>query len=98
MKMLWVIYSEALDEEIITALEAAGVECFTRWTGVHGRGKKAGPRMDTTVWPGANNAAMFVLDDATAAKAMDVIRVIRAKAGAEGISAKAFLMSVEEKT
>jgi nitrogen regulatory protein PII len=98
MKMLLVIYSEALDEDVITALEAIGVECFTRWTNVHGRGKKAGPRMDTAVWPGGNSVSMFVLPDDMARKAMDVIRGIRAKAGAEGVSAKAFLLNVEDKT
>ena len=95
MKLLLAVYNVAMDADVMNALEETGVFCFTKWPRVVGRGRKTGPRLDTHIWPGANTAAMFVLEDELAQKAMNAIKDLRKKMGHEGI--KAFLLNVEDK-
>ncbi len=95
MKLLMAVYNVAMDKDVMDALEAIGVHCFTKWPRVLGRGRKTGPRMDTHVWPGANTVTMFVMEDDMAKKAMKVIKDLREKMGHEGV--KAFLLNVEDK-
>jgi len=96
MKMLLAVYSEEIDDELMESLGHVGVECFTKWTRVLGRGKNNGPRLDNRYWPGINNVAMFVLPDEIIPKAMAVIKRLRQEnLGHEGM--KAFVLNVEEK-
>jgi hypothetical protein len=90
------VYNEAMDSEVMAALKAVGVERYTKWPRVMGSGKTSGPHLDSHIWPGANAVAMFVLDDETAKKAMEVMRGLRKKMGHEGI--KAFILPVEDIT
>jgi len=96
MKMLLAIFSEEIDDDVMTSLAAIGIHCFTEWTGVLGKGQHSGPRFDNKYWPGVNNVAMFVVPDETIPKALAVLKEIRQKnLGHEGM--KAFVLNVEQK-
>ena len=72
MKMILITYNEAIDEEVTETLEASEIRHFTKWTKVLGSGHSGGMRLNTHIWPGANNAlALVVADD----KARDVMAV-----------------------
>jgi nitrogen regulatory protein PII len=96
MKMLLAIYSEEIDDDVMTRLTEAGLVCYTKWTDVLGRGKSSGPRLDNKFWPGVNNVAMFVLPDETVPRALEILKDIRKEnLGHEGM--KAFVLNVEQK-
>ncbi len=81
MKALWITYDIVLDDEIIGMLQDCGVEEFTRWPRLTGRGPKSGARLDNHVWPGANAAIMTVQDDDTVTRLMVRLQALRDKVG-----------------
>jgi nitrogen regulatory protein PII len=96
MKMVMIIYNEAIDEEVIGSLEACCIEHFTKWHRVLGKGKASDPHLDTSVWPGVNNVCVTVVEDDRVAPIIAKVRELRQKLGKEGI--KAFVLPVEETT
>lgn len=94
MKMIIAVYNVAVHDEVLAAVQAAGVCCYTRWPRVVGVGKRTGPRLDDHIWPGANSATMMVVPDEKAPRVMQALAGLRAKLGnTEGI--KAFQLPVE---
>jgi nitrogen regulatory protein PII len=96
MKMVMVVYNEAIDNEVMSALESCGVESFTKWQRVLGKGKLSSPHLDSTIWPGVNNVCMAVVDDKKISSILAQIRILRQSLGKEGV--KAFILPVEEVT
>lgn len=96
MKMVMVIYNEAIDEEVMNALTSCCIESFTKWQRVLGKGKTSGPHLDSTVWPGENNVCMAVVDDGKVPLILAEIINLRKSLGKEGI--KAFVLPVEAAT
>jgi nitrogen regulatory protein PII len=96
MKMVLIAYNEALDEEVMTAMETAGLENYTKWTKVHGKGAASGPHLATHVWPKANNVLAVAAEDDRVAALLAEIRSLRADLGHEGV--KAFVLPVDEIT
>jgi nitrogen regulatory protein PII len=54
MDMIMIVYNQAIDEEVEELLGKVGIEHYTKWQRVLGKGEDSGPRLDTSVWPGAN--------------------------------------------
>ncbi len=96
MKLVLITYNEALDDEVEKVLQENGVEGFTKWTKVYGKGRASGPHLGTHVWPKANNVIATVTEDETAEKMLNCIRELRERLAAEGV--KAFLLPCEEVT
>lgn len=96
MKMLMIIYNEAIDEEVMAALEVCCVESFTKFRRVLGKGKLSGAHLDSNTWPGANNVLMSVADDGKIPAVLKQVKSLRETLGKEGI--KAFVWPVEEAT
>lgn len=94
MKMILVVYNEAIDEEVLSSLEPAGMESFTKWQRVLGKGRQSEPHLNTSVWPGVNNVCMAVTDDKNVPGILNKIKELRLRLGKEGI--KAFVLPVEE--
>jgi hypothetical protein len=93
--MIMAIYNVAVDEEVLQAVAAEGVCCYTKFPRVVGKGKRTGPRLDNHIWPGANACTLMVVPDELAPRVMAVLADLRRDIGAaEGI--KAFLMNVEQ--
>ena len=96
MKLVWIAYNEAIDEEVIEALEAVGATGYTKWTQVRGKGTTSGPHLLSHVWPQGNNVLFVVADDEVAGKLLEAARELKKTSGREGI--KAFLLNVEQWT
>jgi nitrogen regulatory protein PII len=96
MKAVLITHNVALEPDVNEALNEAGVECYTRFTNVLGRGKISEPHLSTDVWPGVNWATLVVTDPKKAASLMNIVRRLREKLGSEGI--KAFMWEIEDMT
>lgn len=95
MKMIMAVYNVAVDDDVMEAVQKAGVCCFTKFPRVVGRGKRTGPRLDNHIWPGANTCTLMVVPDERAPAVMDALARLRAEiGGSEGV--KAFLWTVEK--
>jgi|FrelakmetLWP11LW_1041352.scaffolds.fasta_scaffold26708_1 nitrogen regulatory protein PII len=94
MKMILAIYNVAVDSEVMDAVHAVGVRCYTKWPRVVGEGQQTGPRLDDHIWPGANTMMMMVVAEELATKVMAALQALRDNIGkTEGV--KAFMMNVE---
>ncbi len=96
MKLVMICYNEAIDDEVIELLDKAGVQGYTKWTKVLGKGQTSGPHLYSHIWPKANNALFIVLPEETANKVFDHIRKMKSKVGAEGV--KAFMWEIDDIT
>lgn len=97
MKLLLIAYNEALDEKVENMLRENGLEGFTKWTRVYGKGRTSGPHLGTHVWPKANNVRLIAVeDDGVASNVIQAVRQLRATLGHEGI--KAFAVPLAEMT
>jgi len=97
MKMLLVIYNIAVENELFDLLNANGLECFTQWPRVLGKGHSTGPKMDNDVWPGVNASIFTVLPAEKATQMLQAIGKLRDAIGThEGV--KAFILPVEAMT
>ncbi|MFA5362170.1 MAG: PG0541 family transporter-associated protein [Candidatus Omnitrophota bacterium] len=94
MKMVMIVYNEAIDDEVMGALTASGIENFTKWQRVLGQGKISGPHLDSSVWPGVNNVCMTVVEDGKVKPLLEQVKGLRKHLGKEGV--KAFVLPVEE--
>lgn len=64
MKALFIAYSQAYNEEIVSVLDKHGQRGFTRWADVQGRGSVNGePHLDSHAWPRLNQSILVMLDD-----------------------------------
>lgn len=63
MKMVFVSYSESVEDEMMELLEKLGIQSFTKWKDVLDRGETGHPRFGTHVWPGLNAAFATALED-----------------------------------
>ena len=96
MKMVLLVYNEAIDEEVMDGLKSCSIESFTKWQRVLGKGKISEPHLDSNVWPGVNNVCMVVIDDQQVPALLAQVKTMRKSLGKEGI--KAFVLPVEEVT
>ena len=96
MKMVLMVYNEAIDEEVMSGLGACCIENFTKWCKVSGKGQTSGPHLDSNIWPGANNVCMAVVEEEKVPAILAEIRNLRKTLGKEGV--KAFVLPVEEIT
>ena len=96
MKMVFITYNVAINDEVMEMLERHGVETYTRWEHVTGVGKSSGPHLDTHVWPARNSAIATATTDEKARALLEAVREMRQSMSGEGV--KAFLIPVEEAT
>jgi nitrogen regulatory protein PII len=96
MKLVMICYNEAIDDEVIELLKQAGLEGYTKWTKVQGKGKTSGPHLITAIWPKANNVLFTMLPEENATEIFEHIRELKTKVAKEGL--KAFMLPIEEIT
>jgi nitrogen regulatory protein PII len=96
MKMAMVVYNEAMDIEVMEALERCGVKNYTKIKAVYGRGEASGTHMGDDVWPGKNNVIYAACDEPSVKRLLSSVSQLRKKLGAEGI--KAFAWPLTEVT
>jgi len=96
MKLVLIAYNEAIDEEVMGILNANGIQGYTKWTKVLGRGRTSGPHLSTHVWPKANNVLAVCVEEELVGKVVEGVRALRKTVGREGI--KAFVVPIEDAT
>ena len=96
LKMVMIVYYEAMDDEVMEVVEHCGVPCHTKLEGALGKGKLSGTRLGNDVWPGKNNIIYIACEDEVAGKIINCVAELREKRGKEGI--KAFIWSLENMT
>lgn len=96
MKLVMICYNEAIDNEVIEVLDRVGVNGYTKWTKVLGKGTTSGPHLYSHIWPKANNVIVTVLTEEMTATIFTDIHKLKRKLGKEGI--KAFTWEVDDIT
>lgn len=96
MKMILITYNQALDEEVMSAMKESGLDNYTKWTGVLGKGSASGPHLATHVWPKANNVVAVATPDGVVELLLERIKKLRAELRHEGV--KAFVLPIQNLT
>lgn len=96
LKMAMIVYNEALDAEVMEALEGCTMKNYTKVMGVFGRGTTSGTHLGNDIWPGRNNIIYSACEEKQASQMLACIRELRKKLGKEGI--KGFVLPLEEST
>jgi hypothetical protein len=96
LKMVMIVYNEAIDSETTEALEACCVKNYTKVTAAYGKGDTSGTHLGDDIWPGRNNILYVACEDIKAKQLLSAIRELRKKLGKEGI--KGFSWNLEDVT
>lgn len=96
LKMVMIIYNEALDSEVMQVLEGCAMKNYTKIGGVFGKGATSGTHLGNDIWPGRNSILYVVGEENAAQQMLRCIKELRKKLGQEGI--KAFVLPIEEMT
>lgn len=94
MKMMFIVYSQAADYEVVDALKKAGIKGYTKVERACGEGVDTEPKLHTHTWPGENCVLFLAMEDEETAVTAEIIRAIRKKHPRAGI--KAFVLPMEE--
>lgn len=63
MKIAFIVYREVIEDRISAILEKAGVDFYTEWENVKGKGHATMPHLGTRTYPGYNNVRMIAFED-----------------------------------
>ncbi len=96
MKMVFIMYNIAINDEVMEILKDVGIEDYTRWERVTGCGKISGSHLGTNIWPPVNSVLAIAVEDDKKDKLIEKIKEERKKLGKEGL--KAFVLPLEEIT
>jgi hypothetical protein len=96
MKMMMLVYNEAIDNEVMEILESCSMRNYTKITGVFGCGTSSGTHLGTDIWPGRNNIMYVACEEVIGKKIIVLVKQLRKSVGGEGV--KAFLMPLEDLT
>ncbi len=85
MKMFYVIYSEAADEDIVAAFKKAGFKAYTKMSGLMGEGEETEPN---------NNALVMAVNNDKIKPLCDLVRILKVEHPRAGL--RAFTFPLEE--
>ena len=94
MKMFMIIYCEAADEDVITALKEIGIRAYTKMVEAQGEGTETEPKLGTHCWPGKNNILLTAVPDEEVPRIKERIRWIQEEHPRAGV--RSFLIPMEE--
>jgi len=94
MKMIMLIYNEAIDDEVMETLENCSLKNYTKIKGAFGKGVTSGTHLGDDVWPGRNNILYVACQEVEARQFLSCVKELRKKLGKEGV--KAFSWNLEE--
>ena len=94
MKMVFIVYSQAADYDVVTAVKDAGVRGYTKLEKARGEGIDTEPKLMTHTWPGENCVLFMALEDSDLPGIVDLVRRLKVEHPRAGL--KAFVMPMEE--
>ncbi|HEA46905.1 MAG TPA: transcriptional regulator [bacterium] len=96
MKLVLIVYNVAIEEEVMESLKEIGVENYTKWDRVLGKGKTSGTHLDTDVWPGVNHMLAIAVEDEKKDKIMARVRELKSKEVLRREGIGVFVLPLEE--
>jgi nitrogen regulatory protein PII len=63
MKLTFLAYREILDDRVSKALDELGIDYYTEWEEVKGKGHKTDAHLGNRPFPGYNNVRMIAFND-----------------------------------
>ena len=63
MKLVFLIYHEILEDRVDNLFKEKGVDYFTEWETVKGKGKNSDAHLGTRIFPGYNNVRLIAFED-----------------------------------
>ncbi len=95
MKMIFLVYSQATDYDVIASLKKLGIRGYTKMEKACGEGTETEPKLHTHTWPGENNVIfMAVDDDGSVPVIIEEVRRMKVEHPRAGL--KAFILPMEE--
>ncbi len=94
MQLVIIAYNITIGEEVMETLSMCGIENYTKWSRVLGKGSSSGAHLDTHIWPGANSVLAIGLEDDKAAELMTELKKMKVRFKKEGI--KTFVLPLLE--
>ena len=96
MKMVMIVYNEAIDAEMMEALSGCALKNYTKVCGAYGAGTASGIHLGDDIWPGRNNILSVACEEKDALRLFQCVGALRKTLGEEGV--KAFRWELEEIT
>ncbi len=94
MKSIFIVYNQAITEEVLEILEHHQIRGFTKWEEVQGQGSETGdPHMGTHTWPALNGALLAVINEELVEPLFNSLRELNNAGKGQGL--KAFTWHVE---
>jgi len=94
MKIIFLVYSAAIECPISSALQKNGAKSYTKIRDVLGVGTHTEPRLDTNVWPGTNHSMFIALEEKKIPQLLKDLKAVKTEYKSEGV--KAFVIPLEE--
>ena len=85
MRLFLIVYDVDYEEDVMEVLEASGVEAYTQWDRVLGRGRNSEPKLDTPVWPGFNRALAAAVEETVGETLSGGLEVLARRLGGSGL-------------
>lgn len=94
MKAVFIVYNQALTEQVEQALVSLSIRGFSKWKDMQGAGSKNGePHLGTHTWPTMNSGIITVINDEIVSKLLEKVEKINSIAEMQGIHA--FVWNIE---
>lgn len=75
MKAVFIVYNQAHTEKVEFILDRLGINGFTEWNNIKGRGSKGGvPHLGTHTWPEINSATLTIIEDDIVERLIDAVK------------------------
>ena len=88
MKAIMIIYNQAHTEKVEYMLDKLGIQGYSLWENVQGRGSNTGvPHLGTHAWPEINKCVLTVVDDNLVDEVLNTVKKIDAINDEVGIRA-----------
>jgi nitrogen regulatory protein PII len=94
MKMFFIVYSKAADEDVLCRIKEVGIRGYTKMKEATGEGSETEPKLGTHTWPGANNVLYVAVQDEEVPVVADMIRLLKQEHPRAGV--KGFVLPMEE--
>jgi nitrogen regulatory protein PII len=79
MKAIMIIYNQANTEKVEYMLDKLGINGYSLWENVQGRGTSTGvPHLGTHAWPEINKSVLTVVDEDKVDKVLETVKKIDA--------------------
>jgi nitrogen regulatory protein PII len=93
-ELIILIFDSSIEDEMMEALQKAGMTCYTKVPGVQGVGRHSDPKLDTHVWPGTNTMMLLSAQVDVRERMLKAIREMKELHSDEGV--RAFLVPVQD--